>query len=66
MERENILRNWSCFVLFIAQLFRGFVDPKEESVCCPGKKNPEGSEIREERKSIEMEMECELLCLLAC
>lgn len=47
MERKNILRNLSCVVLFIAQLFRGFVDPKEESVCGPGKKNPKGAEIRE-------------------
>lgn len=51
MKRRNILvllRSFSCAVLFIAQLlFGGFVDSKKESVCCPGKKDPEGAEIRE-------------------
>lgn len=51
MKRRNILvllRSFSCAALFIAQLlFGGFVDSKKKSVCCPGKKDPEGAEIRE-------------------
>lgn len=43
-----LLRSFSCAALFIAQLlFGGFVDSKKKSVCCPGKKDPEGAEIRE-------------------